>query len=652
MRKVLFMGFLFCFLFSFAVFCGGEVNAASEAPMLAEMVKAGTLPPLEERLPEDVQVVKPVEKVGKYGGTLRSVDINGVDIAGLVKHGLFALAQDFSAGSHDWYKGIAESKIVPNIAKDGVFSEDKKTFTLYLRKGMRWSDGEPVTADDFMFWWEDIVNNKEITPEVPTIYKPDGEPMQVKKIDDYTIEFTFGVPYKFFKFYLCDTAVRQMPLRPKHYFQQFHIKYNPDADKLAKEAGFDNWWELLDAKAGSTEPDLTAWLQNTELPTLYPYKTVEYKAGERWVGERNPYYFKVDTEGNQLPYIDKIVCELSSNREVLTAKVVAGQVDYSAVALPFRDIPLLKENEAKGDFTTALWDTPMGAMPSILINQTYQKDQVLREIFRDVRFRKAMSLAINREEANKVAYFGLSYPTQATVLPGSRFYEEKYANASAEYDPDAANSLLDEMGLKWDENHEYRLRSDGETLTVVLEDCDVGAIRGYSKIRPLLEEYWKAIGVKIVLKQHEPGIWWEKLNANEIQLTMWGIDSFNDYSIQIMGPWIIPGTSYGGFTWHAVLWQQWVLSDGKEGEEPPEEVKTMRDLWLKLRASTDEEEITQLGKEIFQIQADNLFVLGVVGNIKQPAVVKNNLKNFPKEAVWSNVTSLAEYGWAFQWFFE
>ena len=621
--------------------------------MLATMVQAGTLPPLEERLPEDVQVVKVVDALGNYGGTLRTVDISGVDIAGLVKHGLFALAQDFEKGEHDWYKGIAETQIVPNIARDGVFSNDYKTFTLYLRRGLKWSDGEPCTADDYMFWWEDVILNQDITADVPTVYKPGGELMKVRKVDDYTIEFSFSIPYRFFDYYLIDTAVRAMPLRPKHYLSQFHIKYNKDADALAKQNNFDTWYEYFQNRGGGADSG-NAFYQNPDLPTLGPWKTVSYEPN-LWVAERNPYYFKVDEAGRQLPYIDQIVCDISENTEVLAAKVVAGQVDYSAVALPFSDIPTLKDAEADGGFTTYLWDTPMGAMPSILFNQTLppEVDPYLREVFKDVRFRRAMSVAINREEANQVAYFGVSYPTQAGALPKSRFNTPEYDMAWAQYDPALANQLLDQIGLKWDSNHKWRLRQDnGQPFTIVLEDTDVGAIRGYSKIRPLLKEYWEAVGVQTVLKELEVSLWVERFFGMQTEVSMWGIDSIDDLNFQILGPWFIPGTSYGGTTWHALAWQQWVTSGGAQGEEPPPLVMQMRQDWLNMQKTTDEAEITRLGKDIFRIQADQLYVIGVVGSIKQPLAVKNTIGNFVKDGVWANNSSLAEYAWPFQWYFK
>lgn len=655
MRKIASLVVVLLLAMTMVAVAGGRQEApvgiveGPEPPFLASLVEAGELPPLADRLPDDFQVVQPVESIGRYGGTLRSVDIAGVEIAGLVKHGLFALAQDFETGEHDYYGGIAEEKFVPDLARDGEFSNNFQTFTLYLRRGMRWSDGTPATADDFMFWWEDIINNEDIVADVPTVWRPGGEPMGVSKIDDYTIEFTFAEPYRFFKYYLGDLAVRQMPLRPRHYLEQFHIDYNPNATALAVEAGFDEWYELFVDMGGGVEPQ---YHQLDGMPTLFPWVTVEYRP-EIWVGERNPYYFRVDPEGKQLPYIDRVVVEISTNVEVQTGKAVAGQVDYSAVALSFTDIPLLRESEAAGGFTAHLWDVPMGAMPSILINQAYPEDRdpVLREIFQDVRFRRALSMAIDREEANRVAYFGVSYPTQATVLPGSRWDSPEVRNAWAEYDVAAANALLDDMGLRWDSNRQWRLRPDGERLSVVIETIDVGAIRGYSRIMPLIKEYWDAIGVQTILNQIEPGLFGPRLTASELQVTMWGIDTFNDLSFQILGPWIIPGTSYGGTTWHAFPWHQWVVSDGRQGEEPPPEVMRMRELWLEMNRSNDQAEITRLGKEIFAIQAEYIHVIGVVGAVAQPIVVKNNLRNFP-EGVWANDVSLAGYGWAFQWYFD
>ncbi|MGQ9632344.1 MAG: ABC transporter substrate-binding protein [bacterium] len=620
------------------------VDKYNEAPMLKKLVEAGKLPPVEKRLPEEPLVVKPVDSIGKYGGTLQMIDRpEGNDVNGMYITPFFALAQDFEAGTHDYYGGVAQGKVVPFFMKSGEFGPDKKSFTMKLRKGVKWSDGQPLTTDDFMFWWEDIVQNKDLTPNIDPILKPGGELMKVTKVDDYTLRFEFSVPYKWFAYNWSDWAVRNFPIRPKHYLRQFHIKYNPKANELAKEEKFDNWWGLFGEKS--------SWYHNPDLPTYYPFKTVEYKP-DRWVAERNPYFWAVDTAGNQLPYIDRIVCELNSNQEVVNMKVVAGQIDYTAVPLSFSDIPLFKENESKGGYKTALWDLPMGAMPSIMVNFTYEKDKVLGQILSDVRFRRALSMAINRDEVNKVAYFGLSYPTQATVLPKSRFYEESYAKAWAEYSPEKANALLDEMGLPWDASRRYRLRPDKKPLTVVLENCDIGAIRSYNKVIELLKEYWEKIGIQIVVKTVEPGIWWSHLQANEQEITCWGVDNFSDLAIQQLMPWMVPGSGYAGTSWYAIPWHNWVVSEGKSGKEPPPEVKAMREKWLRMRESNDEAEITRLGKEIFAQQADQLYYIGVVGSLKQPLIVKNRLKNFPFEAVWSNDVSLSLYAWSFQWYLE
>jgi len=628
------------------VFCLLGITSAlaleySEAPMLRTLVAAGELPPVEERLPEEPQVVKPVEKIGQYGGTLRVVDSGGNSINAMGAVGLFAVAQDFEAGTHDYYEGLVKEKSVPSFAKGSEFSNDKKTLTLYLRKGVRWSDGAPLTADDLLFWYEDVIKNKELTPVIDSFLKPGGELMEIEKVNDYTIRFHFSEPYEIFKTALEYWCWEKKMVRPKHYFSQFHIKYNPEADELAKKAGFDNWWNLFLSK--------TDWIRNPDYPVFSPWKTVEFKP-ERWIGERNPYFWRVDTAGNQLPYIDRVVCELSPNMEVQTMKIIAGQVDFAAMALPFTEIPLFKANEEQGNYRTVLWDSPEAAMGLIALNQTYKKDPILGEIFRDVRFRQALSLAINREEANEVAYFGVSYPTQYTCIPESKFFEPEFATAYAEYSPEKANQLLDEMGLKWDKDHQWRLKKDGESLTIVVETFGPGWLRGYAKIRPLLKEYWENVGVRIVLKSIDWNLFIQRKGANQIQMTIYSEDE-DDLSYRFMRfPYFIVGQWYSG--WYAPLWNLWVTSEGKSGEEPPEEVKKARELWLQMRRTEDKQEKIRLGKEAFSLQAKNLWLIGVVGSVARPSIVSNNLRNFPENMVWSTSTTLTSYSWPFQWFFE
>lgn len=617
----------------------------NEAPMLRTKVAAGELPPVQERISEEPLVVKPIDEIGQYGGTLR---VNGAGlwaVFGFLDLGLYAIAQDFSKGTIDYYTGLSEKKFVPRLAKGGELSKDRKTFTLYFRKGVRWSDGTPLTADDFLFWWEDIVLNKELTPALRDDFKPGGEVMKVEKVDEYTVRLLSSKAFKLpeFLFVACKRGGWAYGLRPKHYLSQFHIKYDPKADELAKKEGFDNWWNLFMSKLDR--------YHNPDLPTYMAWKTVESKP-ERWVGERNPYFWNVDTAGNQLPYIDRIVVELSPNKEVRNMKIIGGQVDYADAYLSFEDIPIYKAREEEGNYRLVNVDMPAGGMPTLTFNQTYGQDPVLAEILRDVRFRQALSLAINREEANQVAYFGLSYPTQVTCLPGSKFLEPEFAEAYTEYSPERANRLLDEMGLEWDKKREWRLRPDGKTLAVVTEGMDSGSVRSYGLVVPLIKEYWEKVGVKTVVKTMDRSLWTARFNAGEQQIFVLSLEGVDDLSFELNPSYMLAPMPGQGLPF-AKPWNLWLITQGESGEEPPEEVKKLAELWDELKVAENEKEIVRLGKEILRIHSDNLWHIGVVGTVKQPVVLGNSVKNFPDSMPlgWSGSnTWVTSFFWPFQWF--
>ncbi len=404
----------------------------NEAPVLRVKVAAGELPPVEERLPEEPLVVQPYEQIGKYGGTLHLSMVS-------------MRAQYPAAQINMAYVLMMDREfenVIPNVAKDWKISEDGKTFTLYLRKGHKWSDGAPFTADDILFWWEDVMLNKELTPGIPSQWTPGGEPMKLRKIDDYTIEYNFAKPYYSVAYNFASVGQRGRQgdvLLPKHALKKYHIKYNSDADKLAKEEGYDHWYQLFtqwaDFSTGRQPvgiPSLNAWVAKKELP-------------DGLIFERNPYYFKIDTAGNQLPYIDKIQAVSFHQTETHLLQMVTGQIDYEAWGTSMADFPVLQANAEKGGYRVWIGGDSWGAAPGLFFNQNYKEDPVLGDILRDDRFRHALSLAIDRDEVNDIVFLGKGVPRQATVHSSTSFVEEKWARWYANYDPERARQIRDEM---------------------------------------------------------------------------------------------------------------------------------------------------------------------------------------------------------------
>jgi len=584
---------------------GEKIEKFSEAPMLKVKVAAGELPPVEERLPEDIAVIEPLEEIGQYEGTVYSTS-SVLDVA----TEFFLL----NGGSGITVLHLAPdcTTIIPNIAKGWDMAEDGKSLVLYLRKGMKWSDGAPFTADDIMFWYEDIILNDELTPVKPERWSPGGVLMKLEKIDDYAVRMVFDAPFP--SVLLVLASLWNMYITPpKHYLTQFHIDYNPKANELAEENGFDNWFEYFLERNYVVE----CVSYNPDLPVITPFKVTE-RTSEYWVMERNPYYWKVDTEGNQLPYIDRHYGKLLSSQEVYEGAIIAGEVDWALVSTSLQNYVLYYENAEKGNYRILPWKMGFSSILNYCPNQNH-KDPVLREIFQDVRFRRALSLAINREDMNESIFFGLGKAIQFTALPASDYYEESFARSYADYNPDGANRLLDEMGLKWDRKHEYRLRSDGKALQFTLHYNPGRAWGMAGIINELVRDYWKDIGVGLTTKEVTWDLRARLRKENDYDMfNVWG-----DASSNAMIFWEIHFVT--GY-W-CPEWDDWRKSGGKEGTEPPVEVKRNIERWEQMRVTLDDDERIRLGKEIMKSQAENLWEIGTISDIMKPLIVRNNLRN-------------------------
>ena len=590
----------------------------NESHMLAKLVKEGKLPPVEERLPEEPRVIEPLEEIGQYGGILNVADLdpyNAIDARSLRRHGLFRFSEDCT-------------EIIPDIAKGFEISEDKKTFTIHLRKGLKWSNGVPFTVDDILFWWQDIVLNKELTPIIGRLWKPGGELARFEKVNNYTLRIHFAEPYPVVTQLGHSFGSGQGGLYdPKHYLKEYHIKYNPKANEIAKKEGYEYWWELFKVVRN---PGYNQWNIDVNLPTLDTY-VIKKIALDYQVWERNPYFWQVDTVGNQLPYIDTLIDRLYGNQEVLNMKVMSGEIDLASFSLLLSDYPLLKESEKRGNYRTFMWKTAIGAAVAFAPNQNH-RDPVLREIMQNIKFRQALSLAINREEINEIVCFGLAIPRQATVLPTCSFYKEEWDRAYAEYDPEKANELLDKMNLKWNKNQSNRLRPDGKPLSILIEYYSGEGPR--TAICELVEEYWEKIGIRVALKPEDRSFYNQRANAGLLDIGLWHLDCVTE--LHVYGqPHSGKMLSFDGGCGWAKQWELWFNTGGKQGKEPPEEIKLFYKDMEDWSLATTKKEYVRLAQKIFDFHAKQLIYIGTVGMAPWPVIVKNNLKNVPTQGWWS-----------------
>jgi peptide/nickel transport system substrate-binding protein len=575
-----------------------------EAPMLQELVKAGKLPPLEERLPEDPLICTPIEEIGQYGGTWRRA---------------FRGVSDYHAYGRVNYEPILRwprdprDAIQPGIASAWEFSEDGKVITLFLRKGIKWSDGAPFTVEDIIFWWEYIELDPELSINPHAEYMVNDKPMELEKVDDYTIRLRFDAPNGLILRMLAFHG-NQWPLNferfgffaPKHYLTEFHPKLNKEmAD-----------YTLFNEKVDDYNP---------ERPTLTPWPVSEWGTGaNKLVAGRNPYYWKIDPEGQQLPYIDEVRLDLVENNEVINLKAIQGEIDMQTRGLDINKFSLFKENEAEHDYRTFLWEPGAGSHLVFFFNQSYSSDPVLQEIFQNKDFRVAMSMAIDRATINEVTYLGLAEARSELVVPGSAYYQEDIKTLYTEYDPAKAEEILDGLGLTKGADG-WRVRPDGKPLEILIETQNTGS--GLDPIQ-IATENWQAIGVKADFKTMERSLYWTRATGNEVQVATWGTDRGLEPFVDPI--YVFP---FDERSWMGPAYGIWYKSKGAKGEEPPEHVKQAMDLFDMFSVTVDPDEQIKIGKEIIRYTAELAWVVSTVGGSPSPCVVKNNFRNVPEKYV-------------------
>jgi peptide/nickel transport system substrate-binding protein len=589
----------------------------TEAPMLADLAKAGTVPALADRLPKVPFVVGPGVLVaekdlpdwqpGKYGGTLRtahSVADWAPDVFVMVNEPLLISP------------GIGTDSIRGNVLESFTVSDDGKTITFKMREGLKWSDGQPVTTEDIRFTYEDILKNETLTQNFPARWKvgasPDGAEPTVKVVDDFTFEVAYPEPYGgLLRQFTIESWVGYTEwLNPAHYLKQFHEKY-ADKDALAKaleEAKLDaDEWNALFNQKRCLNWDVTR-PRCIDYPVLNPWVL---KSGDnnQLVFERNPYYFKVDTQGQQLPYIDKIVSTQVEDVEAVNLKVLAGEIDFLRESTALVKVPLYKENEEKAGFNTVLLDMHVDSS-ALFLNQTFTNTAQSADwtkYSQDVRFRKALSMAINRPEIIETIYFGYA------SLPLRDVGEE-----ASKYDPDAANALLDEIGLTNKNADGLRLGSDGQPLTLLLEH---GAhAPDIAPVAEIVGEDLKKVGINVLVKKIDPQLWDTRRGSNDLMSTLF---------------WTHDQGWGGGVGMNEVLengagraWWQYNNSQGELGEKPPDWLQQGFDLkkqwWSAVPGSDEWNKITE---DSAAWQRDNLPIIKIVEGVKYPMIASKNLGN-------------------------
>ncbi|MEQ9490041.1 MAG: ABC transporter substrate-binding protein [Alphaproteobacteria bacterium] len=605
-----------------AVATGVLISAAAaqqtytETPYFGHAVIDETMAPVEERLPETPLVETfdhKWQQVGKPGGSIRMLMRRAKDTRQMTVYGYARLM-----------RYTPELDLQPDIA-ESIDVEDGRIFTIHLRPGHKWSDGAPFTAEDFRYWWEDIAWNTELYPVgPPSFMKAQGEYPKVDFIDDTTIRYTWSKPHPDFLPGLAKASPDYI-YAPAHYLKKFHANYaDPEElEKLVELKGQRSWASMHTNEGRLYRND------NPDLPTLQPWVVQTESPSNRFVFERNPYFHRVDPAGNQLPYVDNIIINISE-KKLIPGKAATGDIDLQARYLRFDDFTLLKRNEKLHGYVCHLWRIAKGAHLALYPNMTH-RDPVWRDLFREADFRRALSLAINRYEINRVIYFGLALEGQNTLLPGSPMYKPAYRNSYTDFDIERANALLDGLGLKRRAIDGMRRLPTGEMLEIIVETP--GSTTEESDVLQLIKDSWRDIGVKMYIKPLSDENMRRRVYSGESQMVI-ASGMENGLATADMSPFEYAPMSQIQYQWSN--FGQYFETNGQAGQAPDMPMAEL--LVRKLRewyGAKSMQERRRIWEEMLDIHADQVFTIGLVAGVLQPVVADEKLRNLPEEGMWN-----------------
>jgi peptide/nickel transport system substrate-binding protein len=592
--------------------------AMQEAALFTDKVKAGGLPPVDKRIPTNPSIVDVFyggEGPGRTGG-----DCNML-IAAARDTRLMTLYSNARLIVYDDKLALHPDILASYEAKGG------REFTLKLRAGHKWSDGHPFTTEDFRYFWEDIANNKELSGGGPNVeLMVHGEPPKVDIIDELTIRYTWDKPNPYF----ITSQARANPLwlfRPAHYLKQFHIKYNP-LEEIAKHAkggqGQNPNWVQIHKRV-----DVMYNNDNPDLPTLNPWVLTTPPPAQRFIYERNPYYYRIDAKGQQLPYFDRVVFTLAA-ANLVPAKAGLGEADLQCRYLNMRDYTFLRKSAKTSGVEVRLWEEGSGSQLAFYPNLN-AKDDVWRALNRDVRFRRGLSLAIDREELNQVIYGGLVKPSNNTIMPRSPLFKPEYATKWATYDPKQAIKLLDEAGLEKRNSLGFRLLPDGRDATIVVEHQSEEA--SDTDAMSLIADHWKKVGIKMLFKPQSLNNFRLRAFSGEAVMTAYA-GCITCVPTADSSPKEFAPTMLGGLQWPR--WGMFIESKGKQGEKcDMKEASQLLDDLDQWENAADEATRRKVWDHMLDINMEQVFSIGTVNGILQPIVVGPKVRNVPKEGYYS-----------------
>jgi peptide/nickel transport system substrate-binding protein len=590
-------------------------GATGEAPQLADLVEAGELPPLEERIPANPMLVHPTSEIGTYGGTWN----NGMVGADGTRLQYTLAYENLVRWNLDWNEAI------PNVAESVEINDDATVYTFKLREGMKWSDGAPFTADDVVFAYNDVLTHEEVNPSNYGLFTRDDEMAVVEKVDDYTVTFTFAAPHGLFLEMLASEPMNMLTRLPKHYVQQFHADFDDDAEGNAEERDYSGWIEALQhfLWGGAVWHDI-------DLPRLHAWVPIDPASDAtqmRFV--RNPYYWKIDPAGNQLPYLDDIRYAIMQDAEVLLLATLQGEIDMmDRTITTTTNKPVLARDRESGEYDFFdLVPDKLNSM-AILLNLNHD-DEAKREVFQNKDFRIGLSYAINRQEIIDAVFARQGEPSQPAPLPESELYDEEFAKQYTEFDVELANQHLDAAGYTERDSAGIRLGPDGEPISFrVLAGSDAGRPEMIDALE-MIQGYWREVGIAMTPQPEANELRFERLEADDFDAHVWDGDG-------AINPVTSPAyyfPRWGLNNRFAQKWSNWLDTHGEseDGIEPPEPVKEQYRIYQEVLTEADPAQRNALMRQVLDIAKEQFFLIGVSTPVPPYGVVKNDFHNMVDE---------------------
>ena len=580
-------------------------TAYTEAPYWA----GKGLPAVAERMPVEPMVEDAdYLTIGTYGGELkRSADSGNWNAGKPIEEGLFRFKTDGS--------------VEPNVAKGFDVNEDATVYTIYLREGMKWSDGEPFTAEDCVWFFNDVCLNKIDSKGVRNCHKDaNGNPAVVAKVDDYTFTVTFGTPkYDFIEALTVDL---KWHFAPKHVFEKMvSAAIAGDTETALAEAKAICGTEFSDV--GKAGKELLYYFWNYPgVPTLNPY-ILSTEAGKNSIkGEyyeyvRNPYYWKVDKAGQQLPYIDKIIYTTVSNVDQQLMLLLDGTVDFQTVGM--ESIPTILESQTKINIYP--WSGADWGATQLHFNLNVE-DANLKALFNNKAFREAMSICVDRTELAGLLTDGWLGGGQAAPQPGQLGYSEEWAKKWTEYDVAKAKTLFESCGLVMGADGFYDFADGSDCVINIVSVADSGAADTYK----VLEPYFRAAGIKCTFKDSDRSNIDNDLMANAVQVMLLPVTNIGDISIILKPNSMVPGYATN-VAWYGTMDETTATGD----------LLKLIELKKQLDVTASTEKRTEIALQMLKLHEENQWTLAYVEAAPAYHAVNARIQNFLEDGVWSDI---------------